>query len=73
MQEEIQEKVIAAYNEELESSKKPGYKPAKYEDLEDFDYEALNEDTETEKPMRKTNRFINKSARSIFMPNLARV
>ena len=47
--EEIQEKVLAAYNEELESSKKPDYKPAKYEDLEDFDYEDLNEDTETEK------------------------
>lgn len=35
--EEIQEKVLAAYKEEVERSKLPGYKPPKYEDMDDLD------------------------------------
>ena len=46
--EVIQEKVLAAYMEEVEKSKKPDYKPPKYEDMEDVDYleEDTNEDLE---------------------------
>ena len=49
--EEIQKKVLAAYKEEVEKSKKPGYKPQKYEDMDDVDYidEVLNEDIDQEK------------------------
>lgn len=47
--EEIQEKVLAAYREEVEKSKKPGYKPPKYEDMEDIDIEDLDEDLEQER------------------------
>lgn len=44
--EEIQEKVLKAYEEEVEKSKIPGYKPPRYEDMEDVDFEDLNEDLE---------------------------
>jgi len=49
--EEIQKKVLAAYKEEVEKSKTPGYKPQKYEDMDDVDYidEVLNEDIDQEK------------------------
>jgi len=49
--EEIQKKVLAAYKEEVEKSKTPGYKPQKYEDMDDIDYinEELNEDIDQEK------------------------
>src|SRR3990170_1306643 len=49
--EEIQKKVLAAYKEEVEKSKTPGYKPQKYEDMDDVDYidEALNEDVDQKK------------------------
>ncbi|MEK7750230.1 MAG: septation protein SpoVG family protein, partial [Planctomycetota bacterium] len=49
--EEIQKKVLAAYKEEVEKSKTPGYKPPKYEDMDDIDYinEELNEDVDQEK------------------------
>ncbi len=46
--EEIQEKVITAYREEIEKSKKPGYKPPRYEDLEDVDFVDMDEDLEPE-------------------------
>lgn len=45
----IQEKVLAAFSEEVENSKKPGYKPPKYEDIEDVDYDDLRDDLESEK------------------------
>ena len=35
--EEIQDKVIAAYQEELEKSKIPGYTPPKYDDLDELE------------------------------------
>ncbi len=35
--EEIQDKVIAAYKEELEKSKIPGYKPQKFDDLDELE------------------------------------
>ncbi len=35
--EEIQDKVIAAYKEELEKSKIPGYTPPKYDDLDELE------------------------------------
>jgi len=49
--EEIQNKVLEAYKEEVEKSKTPGYKPQKYEDMDDVDYigEELNEDVDQEK------------------------
>lgn len=49
--EEIQNKVLEAYKEEVEKSKSPGYKPQKYEDMDDVDYigEELNEDVDQEK------------------------
>ncbi|MBI2560696.1 MAG: septation protein SpoVG family protein [Candidatus Brocadiales bacterium] len=37
--EEIQNRVLAAYKEELEKSRQPGYKPPKMEELEEPDYE----------------------------------
>ena len=42
--EEIQEKVLAAYREEVENSAKPGYKAPRYEDIEDVDFDDLDED-----------------------------
>ena len=35
--EEIQDKVIATYKEELEKSKIPGYKPQKFDDLDELE------------------------------------
>lgn len=37
--EEIQNRVIAAYKEELEKSEQPGYKPQKMDELEEPEYE----------------------------------
>lgn len=49
--EEIQEKVLEAYKEEVEKSKMPGYKPPKYEDMDDIDYieNEVTEDADQEK------------------------
>ncbi len=47
--EEIQEKVLAAYQEEVGKSKLPGYKPPKYEDMEETDFNDLDEGLESEK------------------------
>ncbi len=47
--EEIQEKVLAAYQEEVEKSKLPGYKPPKYEDMEEMDFDDLDEGLESGK------------------------
>ncbi len=41
--EEIQEKVLVAYREEIEKAKKPGYKAPRYEDIEDVDFDDLDE------------------------------
>ena len=41
--EKIQEKVLEAYREEIEKAKKPGYKPPRYEDIEDVDFDDLDE------------------------------
>lgn len=41
--------MITAFREEVEKSKKPGYKPPKYEDMEDIDYDDFREDLESEK------------------------
>lgn len=41
--EEIQEKVLEAYREEIEKAKKPGYKAPRYEDIEDVDFDDLDE------------------------------
>ncbi|MBV6519006.1 MAG: stage V sporulation protein G [Candidatus Brocadia sp.] len=45
----IQEKVLTAFREEVDKSKQPGYKPPKYEDIEDVDYDDLIDDLESEK------------------------
>ncbi len=45
----IQEKVLDAFKEEVEKSKAPGYKPPKYEDIEDVDYDDIDDDLESEK------------------------
>ena len=45
----IQDKVLTAFKEEVEKSKVPGYKPPKYEDIEDVDYDDIGEDLESEK------------------------
>jgi stage V sporulation protein G len=45
----IQEKVLTAYKEEVENSKKPDYKPAKYEDMDDVDFDDIDDDLESEK------------------------
>ncbi|HHT9110726.1 MAG TPA: septation protein SpoVG family protein [Candidatus Brocadiaceae bacterium] len=50
--EEIQDKVIVAYKEELEKSKIPGYKPQKYDDLdelEDVDLIDMDDDMSEDK------------------------
>ena len=47
--EEIQEKVLAAYQGEVEKSKLPGYKPPKYEDMEEVDFDDLDEGLESGK------------------------
>jgi stage V sporulation protein G len=50
--EEIQDKVIIAYKEELEKSKIPGYKPQKYDDLdelEDVDLIDMDDDMSEDK------------------------
>jgi len=46
--EQIQEKVLEAYREEIENAKKPGYKPPRYEDIEDVDFDDLDEDVDVD-------------------------
>ena len=45
----IQEKVLTAYKEEEKKNKKPDYKPAKYEDMDDVDFDDIDDDLESEK------------------------
>lgn len=52
--EEIQNRVLAAYKEELEKSKQPGYKPPRMDQLEEPDYE---ETEYMEKKEKKEDRF----------------
>lgn len=52
--EEIQNRVLAAYREELEKAKQPGYKPTKMDEREEPDYDEAEY---SEKKQDKEDRF----------------
>ncbi len=46
--DEIEKKVLAAFEEEVEKSKQPGYKPPKYDEPDDVEEEGSNGEEEVE-------------------------